>query len=55
MKHSLMKAVILPLALGLATFALAQTNPAPEIDAGSAMNAVALLSGAVMLIRSRKR
>jgi hypothetical protein len=29
--------------------------PTPEIDAGSAANAVALLLGAVMMVRGRKK
>jgi hypothetical protein len=34
--------------------ALAQVN-APEIDAGSAASALALLAGAAMIIRGRRR
>jgi hypothetical protein len=34
---------------------LSATVPVPEIDAASAGNALALLGGAVLLIRSRKK
>jgi hypothetical protein len=34
---------------------LAQTNGAPEIDAGSATSALALLAGAALIIRGRRR
>lgn len=30
-------------------------TPVPEIDGGTAMNAVALLGGAVLIFRARKR
>jgi hypothetical protein len=40
--------------IGVASLGLAQTA-APEIDAATGVNAIALLSGAVLLIRSRKR
>ena len=39
--------------VGAATFAFAV--PAPEIDAGSAGSALALLSGALLVLRSRKK
>jgi hypothetical protein len=39
-----------------AAFALAQAGPpAPEIDAGSATSALALLAGAALIIRGRRR
>jgi hypothetical protein len=41
--------------VGALGFALATPVGAPEIDAGSAGSAVALLSGAVLLIRSRRK
>lgn len=56
MKHSLMKAAgMILLGIGVACLGLAQTAPAPEIDPASGINAIALLSGAVLLIRGRKR
>jgi hypothetical protein len=56
MKHSLMKATgMILLSIGVASLAFAQTAPAPEIDPASGINAIALLSGAVLLIRGRKR
>jgi uncharacterized membrane protein YdcZ (DUF606 family) len=55
MKQSLMKAVgMLLLGIGVASFGFAQVR-APEIDPASGINAIALLAGAVMLIRGRKR
>jgi hypothetical protein len=54
--NSLMKtAGMILLGIGVASLGLAQTAPAPEIDAATGMNAIALLSGAVLLIRGRKR
>jgi hypothetical protein len=41
--------------VGASGFALAISIATPEIDAGSAGSAVALLSGAVLLIRSRRK
>jgi len=41
------------LLVGAAMFAFA--TPVPEINAGSAGSAVALLSGALLIIRSRRR
>jgi len=42
--------------LGMATVCFgAAVNPAPEIDAASAMNALTLLTGALLIIRGRKR
>ena len=41
---------------GLSAVALAQERlPTPEIDAGSAVSALALLTGSVMLLRDRFR
>ena len=41
---------------GLGSIALAQnTAPTPEIDAGSAVSALALLSGSIMLLRDKLR
>jgi hypothetical protein len=44
-------------ALGAASFAMALPPPpsAPEIDAGSAASALTLLSGAVLMFRSRRK
>ena len=39
---------------GMATFAFA-SPAAPEINAGSAGSALALLSGALLVLRSRKK
>jgi hypothetical protein len=41
------------LLVGAATFAFA--SPIPEINAGSAGSALALLSGALLVLRSRKK
>jgi hypothetical protein len=38
-----------------AAIALAQGVAAPEIDAGSATSALALLAGAALIIRGRRR
>jgi hypothetical protein len=40
---------------GMAGFAFAGTVTAPEIDGSSAVAAVALLGGAVMVLRSRRK
>jgi|KBSMisStaDraftv2_1062788.scaffolds.fasta_scaffold447036_3 hypothetical protein len=40
---------------GTATFAFGQTAPVPEIDGNSAMAAIALVSGALLVIRGRRR
>ena len=40
---------------GIAGFAMADAVIAPEISAGSAGSALALLSGAALVIRGRKR
>jgi hypothetical protein len=44
---------LLLLAAGSATFALA--SAAPEIDASSGASALVLLSGAVLVLRSRRK
>jgi len=41
--------------LGAVGVAFAGVSPAPEIDASSALGAVALLSGAVLVLRARRR
>lgn len=43
------------LLVGVAGLALAQPVPTPEIDPGSAGTAVALLSGALLVIRARRK
>jgi hypothetical protein len=54
-KSSLMKlAGMILLALGIASVASAGTS-APEIDAATGVNALALLSGVLLVIRGRKR
>jgi hypothetical protein len=57
MKSSLMKtARMILLGIAVTSLGLAQsTAPAPEIDAASAGNALALLAGALLIIRGRKR
>jgi len=40
---------------GTATFAFGQTAPVPEIDANSSMAAIALVSGALVMLRGRRR
>jgi hypothetical protein len=42
------------LLLSIAVYALAG-NPAPEIDASSGVAAVALLSGGLLVLRTRRR
>jgi|SwirhirootsSR3_FD_contig_31_18127692_length_468_multi_2_in_0_out_0_2 hypothetical protein len=42
------------LALGVSTFALASAA-VPEVDAGSCGSALALISGALLLVRGRRR
>jgi len=60
-EESLMKPTILKTAgmallfVGVGGLLVAAVGAAPEIDAASAGNAIALLGGAVLLIRSRKR
>jgi hypothetical protein len=41
--------------VGVSGFALADIVTAPEISVGSASSALALLSGAILVIRSRKK
>ena len=59
MKSTVLKTVGMALlVVGAAGFCLAQQQDCryvPEINASMASNALALLSGAVMMIRSRKR
>jgi len=56
MRNSMIKiAGMFLLGIGVASLALASTAPVPEIDAATGINALALLSGAVLVIRSRKR
>jgi LPXTG-motif cell wall-anchored protein len=40
---------------GIATSAFATQVTAPEIDAGSAASALALLSGGLLILRSRRK
>jgi|HubBroStandDraft_1064217.scaffolds.fasta_scaffold153740_1 hypothetical protein len=46
---------LLLLTLGTAAALLATPVPSPEIDAGSAMSALALISGAALVIRGRRK
>jgi hypothetical protein len=56
MKSTIMKATGIALLLaGVGGLLIAVPVGAPEIDAASAGNAIALLGGAVLLIRNRKR
>jgi hypothetical protein len=41
--------------VGMSAVAMALEPVVPEIDAGSAGSAIALLAGAVMLVRSRRK
>ncbi len=41
--------------VGVSSFALADITVAPEINAGSASSAVALISGAILVFRGRKK
>lgn len=43
------------LIVAMAGSALAQTAPVPEIDGGTAVSGLALLSGAMLVIKSRFR
>jgi hypothetical protein len=43
------------LTIGIASVGSAVVIPTPEIDAATGTNALALLSGALLIIRSRKR
>ncbi len=53
MKNSLKALGLALLAIGVAS-SLGAT-PVPEIDASTGMNAIALLGGAVLVLRARKR
>ena len=46
---------LLLLTLGTAVAALAIPLPGPEIDGGSAISALALISGAALVIRGRRK
>jgi hypothetical protein len=46
---------LLLLTLGTAAAALAIPIPSPEIDGGSAISALALISGALLVIRGRRK
>jgi len=50
-------AILALLCFGIATAGIAAipVQHAPEIDAASGINAIALLSGAVLVVRGRKR
>ena len=43
------------LVIGSATVMMAGANPAPEIDATTGVTAFALLAGAVLVIRGRRK
>lgn len=43
------------LLLGVSGFAIAGVTAAPEIDANSAVGAVTLLAGGIMVLRARQR
>jgi hypothetical protein len=43
------------LTIGMAAAAFARISPAPEIDPGSAVSALALVSGALLVIRGRRK
>lgn len=43
------------LTIGVSAMAMARVVDAPEIDANSAASALALLSGALVVLRSRRR
>jgi hypothetical protein len=43
------------LLIGVTGAAFARISSVPEIDAGSAVNALALISGTVLVIRGRRR
>jgi hypothetical protein len=54
--ETMLKAVgMLLILVGVSGFALADIGAAPEISAGSASSALALLSGAILVIRGRKK
>ena len=46
---------MLLIVVGIASFAVADITVAPEINAGSASSALALISGAILVIRGRKK
>jgi hypothetical protein len=55
-KFTIMKlAGLVLLTMGMASVSSAVALSAPEIDAATGINALALLSGALLVIRSRKR
>jgi hypothetical protein len=41
--------------LGIGACAVMAANPAPEIDAASGVNALALIGGALLIIRGRRK
>ena len=41
--------------VGISSFAIAGVNPVPEISPASGVGALALLSGALLVIRSRRK
>ena len=41
--------------VGVSSVAMADVTPVPEINAASASSALALLSGAILVIRGRKK
>ena len=41
--------------IGVASFVMADVTVVPEINAGSASSALALVSGALLVIRGRKK
>lgn len=43
------------LGIGAAVVALAAPGPAPEIDPGTGMTAISLLSGALLVFRGRRK
>jgi len=43
------------LLIGAASFALAGTTAAPEIDGASAASAIVLLSGGLLVLRARRK
>jgi hypothetical protein len=43
------------LLVGVAGYALAGVSSSPEIDASSAVGAVALISGGILVLRTRRR
>ena len=46
---------MLVLLLGVSSFAFAGGNPVPEISAASGVAAITLVSGALLVIRSRRK